>query len=230
MPRHRLGSRRVLPASRSTEFFDELINISHVDLSFNYLSGTIPTQVWSHGPCSRTRMRNNRAYMTPSFHRPRALCCARVCTHALERLTANDDSCDLPEHVQVGKVRNLRLLNMHDNQLSGTIPTEIAHLGSALGFGLGDDGFPEGLVELRLDHNNLTGSERSPRVERRSCPASLRACMFASSLMAHPWSHLACPPVHAHVRRQSFLPRSGIWKIWCTLISQITFSLATPTQ
>ena len=82
------------------KFFDELINMTVVDLGYNYLSGTIPTEL--------------------------------------------------------GKVRNLRTLDLNNNVLTGTLPTEIAHLGAALGFGVGSGG-PEGTVHIDISHNNLTG-------------------------------------------------------------------------
>jgi len=45
---------------------------------------------------------------------------------------------------------------MQSNQFEGSIPTQIAHLGSALGYGYGNGGL-EGLTSIDLSHNNLTG-------------------------------------------------------------------------
>jgi len=55
----------------------------------------------------------------------------------------------------IGKVRNLRTWSMDQNSFSGAIPTEIAHMGSAWGLGYGSGGL-EGLTYLDLAHNNLT--------------------------------------------------------------------------
>ena len=116
-------------------FFDALINITAVNLGYNSISGTIPTEVRS--PSVHT-LAHSRA---PFEQRTQAypLCC--VCDH---RAT---------HRAHVGKLRNVRTLEMRNNRFVGTIPTEIANLGYALGY---DE--DEGTTSLDLAHSNLTGT------------------------------------------------------------------------
>ena len=55
--------------------------------------------------------------------------------------------------LQVGKLRNVRRLDLRNNHFVGSIPTEIANLGYALGY---DNG--EGTTHIDLAHANLTGT------------------------------------------------------------------------
>lgn len=106
---------------------------------------------------------------------------------------------------QIGKLRNIKKLNLANNKFEGPIPTEIAHLGTALG----SDGF----TYLDLSHNNFTGIIPSEigYLESLEC-AALPQCAELAPVLAAVGASL-CPVPTLYLPEILLCRSAGTWSL-----------------
>jgi len=136
-----------------------LQNLVSIDLRFNKLTGSIPPQVGHLKSLQNLFLGHNQlSSMSDSF----------FTNNSLQHFTIYNNTLEGTLNTNIGKMRQLKLLNLGENEFSGTIPSELQNLkdiedfrvvntkihGTVPSF-LGE--FPS-LKILRLHENKLTGT------------------------------------------------------------------------
>jgi len=134
--------------------------VYELNLSYNNLSGNIPSDLWSLTSLTRLNLSGNQltGNLSPQIENLTELIWLQ--------LNSNQFSGSIP--AQLGNLSNLTLLWLHSNQFSGTIPSALGNLSNVQQFLINVNqlvgtipaalGNLTSVTDLRLSANQLTGS------------------------------------------------------------------------